>query len=93
MPFDRRNNSSRLHAAAIVGDSDQRLPPSYNTTSIRVAPASIAFSTNSLTAAAGRSMTSPAAIRLTDNGRQLADRHRRSLRHHSTATRGIGLSS
>src|SRR5207248_5433322 len=37
-------------------------------TSMRAAPASIAFSTNSLTAAAGRSMTSPAAMRLTRTG-------------------------
>ena len=36
-----------------------------SSTSIRVAPASSAFSTSSLTAAAGRSTTSPAAMRLT----------------------------
>jgi hypothetical protein len=41
------------------------LPPSRTTTSMRVAPASMAFSTNSFTAAAGRSTTSPAAMRLT----------------------------
>src|SRR3954468_20975454 len=40
-------------------------PPSRTTTSMRVAPASRAFSTSSLTAAAGRSTTSPAAMRLT----------------------------
>ena len=40
------------------------LPPSAITTSIRCAPASTAFSTNSFTAEAGRSKTSPAAIRL-----------------------------
>jgi len=43
-------------------------PPSLNVTSIREASASIAFSTNSLTPAAGRSMTSPAAMRLTRTG-------------------------
>ena len=43
-------------------------PPSRSTTSIWRAPASIAFSTSSLTAAAGRSMTSPAAMRLTTTG-------------------------
>ncbi len=40
-------------------------PPSAMLTAIRVAPASTAFSTSSLSAAAGRSTTSPAAIRLT----------------------------
>src|SRR5829696_114943 len=38
-------------------------PPPAVTTSIRVAPASTAFSTSSLTTLAGRSTTSPAAIR------------------------------
>ena len=40
------------------------LPPSETAISIRAAPASIAFSTSSFTAEAGRSTTSPAAIRL-----------------------------
>ena len=40
-------------------------PPSSMAMLIRVAPASSAFSTNSFTAAAGRSTTSPAAMRLT----------------------------
>jgi len=39
-------------------------PPCSTATSIRVAPASIAFSISSLTALAGRSITSPAAILL-----------------------------
>src|SRR5918996_926745 len=43
-------------------------PPPRSSTAIRVAPASIAFSTSSLTAEAGRSITSPAAIRLTTPG-------------------------
>ncbi len=38
------------------------LPPPAVTTSIRVAPASMAFSTSSLITLAGRSITSPAAI-------------------------------
>ena len=40
------------------------LPPFWISTSILVAPASIEFSTNSLTQEAGRSTTSPAAILL-----------------------------
>ena len=40
------------------------LPPSAYSTVMRRAPASMAFSTNSLTAEAGRSTTSPAAMRL-----------------------------
>ena len=47
------------------------LPPASSATSIRVAPASIAFSTSSLTTEAGRSTTSPAAMRLaTASGRR-----------------------
>ena len=38
------------------------LPPPAVTTSMRVAPASMAFSTSSFTTLAGRSITSPAAI-------------------------------
>ena len=41
----------------------RNLPPSVRDTRIRVAPASRAFSVSSLTAEAGRSTTSPAAIR------------------------------
>src|SRR5437016_5549036 len=44
--------------------SMRRLPPSSRATAIWAAPASMAFSTSSFTADAGRSMTSPAAIRL-----------------------------
>ncbi len=40
------------------------MPPASSDTSMRVAPASMAFSTNSLTTLPGRSMTSPAAILL-----------------------------
>ena len=39
-------------------------PPSCTCTVMRVAPASIEFSINSLTTEAGRSTTSPAAMRL-----------------------------
>ena len=41
------------------------LPPSSISTAMRLAPASIAFSTSSLTTLAGRSITSPAAMRFT----------------------------
>ena len=40
-------------------------PPSFRVTAMRCAPASMAFSTSSFTALAGRSTTSPAAMRLT----------------------------
>ena len=40
------------------------MPPPSSSTAMRVAPASSAFSTISFTAAAGRSTTSPAAMRL-----------------------------
>jgi len=43
-------------------------PPPCASTSIRVAPASMALSTSSLMALAGRSTTSPAAMRLTVSG-------------------------
>src|SRR5690242_14918635 len=43
-------------------------PPSRSVTSMRVASASMAFSTSSFTADAGRSTTSPAAMRLTRTG-------------------------
>src|SRR2546430_15939 len=56
-------------------------PPSRSVMSMRVAPASIAFSTSSLTAAAGRSMTSPAAMRLTGADRE-AIPQRLGHRHH-----------
>ena len=45
--------------------SMRSMPPPSSATAIRVAPASSAFSTSSFTAAAGRSITSPAAMRLT----------------------------
>ena len=44
------------------------MPPPAVTTSISRAPASMAFSTSSLTTLAGRSITSPAAIRLMVSG-------------------------
>ncbi len=56
-------------------------PPCSTETSIRVAPASTAFSSSSLTTLAGRSITSPAAILLTTLGRQLTyDGHRNPFR-------------
>ena len=52
-----------LLAIKTLGFRGEALPSV--TTSMRVAPASSAFSTSSLTALAGRSTTSPAAMRLT----------------------------
>ena len=54
-----------------------RAPPPSNSSSMRVLPASMAFSTNSLTTEAGRSTTSPAAIWLASRGLRI--RMRRSL--------------
>ena len=45
--------------------SMRSMPPPSSATAMRLAPASSAFSTSSFTAAAGRSITSPAAMRLT----------------------------
>src|SRR5690606_4289873 len=54
--------------------SMRAIPPSASRTEIRFAPASIAFSTSSLSAAAGLSTTSPAAIRFTSfSGRRRID--------------------
>src|SRR5690349_9232514 len=63
-----RASSSGVMPAPLSATAISAWPPSRNVTSMREAPASIAFSTNSLTAAAGRSMTSPAAMRLTRTG-------------------------
>ncbi len=60
-----RASSSRLMPQPSSATWIRLRPPSRTITSMRVAPASMAFSTSSLTAAAGRSMTSPAAIRFT----------------------------
>ena len=54
-----------VHAAAVVGDAMHLRPPSSTATVMRSAPASMLFSSSSLTTLAGRSMTSPAAIILT----------------------------
>ena len=63
-----RSSSASLMPAPSSLTMISALPPSRSTISILRAPASIAFSTSSLTAAAGRSMTSPAAMRLTTTG-------------------------
>jgi hypothetical protein len=63
----RATASGSASGAIPCPSSDTRslvLPPADRPTSIRVAPASSAFSISSLTAEAGRSTTSPAAIRL-----------------------------
>ena len=60
-----RSRSARvMPAPSSVTRISRRPPPSVNT-SMRRAPASSAFSTSSLTTLAGRSTTSPAAMRLT----------------------------
>src|SRR3954454_17742114 len=63
----RSSSSAGMPAPSSV-TAIRALPPSRNTISTLRAPASTAFSTSSLTAAAGRSMTSPAAMRLTTTG-------------------------
>src|SRR6516162_9183255 len=57
--------SSRVMPAPSSLTRINRRPPPSVTISMRVAPASSAFSTSSLTTLAGRSTTSPAAMRLT----------------------------
>ena len=57
--------SARVMPAPSSVTRISRRPPPSVTTSMRVAPASSAFSTSSLTTLAGRSTTSPAAMRLT----------------------------
>ena len=78
-------------------------PPAAVTTSMSVAPASSAFSTSSLTTLAGRSITSPAAMRLIVSGlswrmgmsastrhpgRSDASQRRAALRSGTSAIRG-----
>ena len=67
-----RSTASASSSALIPQPSSLTLmrprPPSRSVTSMRVAPASMAFSTSSFTAEAGRSTTSPAAMRLTTVG-------------------------
>ena len=55
----RRLEEDRRYARVLALDIR---PPAVASTTIDVAPASIALSTSSLTTEAGRSMTSPAAI-------------------------------
>jgi hypothetical protein len=63
-----RCTASASSSAAIPAPSSAiaiaAIPPSSSETAIRRAPASSAFSISSFTAAAGRSITSPAAMRL-----------------------------
>ena len=74
-------SSSRGHADCRHRPPTRKVrPPSFRVTAMRRAPASIAFSTSSLTALAGRSTTSPAAIWLTRFGGQAAQHRAASLR-------------
>src|SRR5436853_1812566 len=73
-------------------------PPPSISTSIRRAPASQAFSTSSLTTEAGRSMTSPAAMRATTSagrtaiGRVAASATAGSVQQHLQLPQlGVGL--
>ena len=65
MALHREFEIGGRHAGAVILHHHAgrcRRPPSV--TAMRVAPASSAFSTSSFTTAAGRSTTSPAAMRL-----------------------------
>ena len=70
--LERQAHFVGRHAAAVVGDLDQ-LEPARAEAGRRpdLAPASSAFSTSSLSALAGRSTTSPAAMRLMSSGGSL----------------------
>ena len=63
-----RSNASTASSRVIPSPSsvifNKRRPPDSTSITMRKAPASIAFSTSSLATDAGRSTTSPAAIRL-----------------------------
>ncbi len=63
--------SSGAHAAAVVGNLDQLEPARGEPHRDWFAPASSAFSISSLSALAGRSTTSPAAMRLMSSGGSL----------------------
>src|SRR6185312_9632523 len=60
-----RSRSARVMPSPSSVTRIRRRPPPSVSTSMRFAPASSAFSTSSLTTLAGRSTTSPAAMRLT----------------------------
>ncbi len=70
-----RSRSARVMPAPSSATRMSRRPPPSVAISIRRAPASSAFSTSSLTTLAGRSTTSPAAMRLTSGFGKLADGH------------------
>jgi len=62
VPLEGETRVLRPHPRTVVGHLGPATPPPSTSTVIRVAPASSAFSTSSLTTDAGRSTTSPAAI-------------------------------
>ncbi len=66
--LDGEREIGRVHAGAVVADADEVAPAGGDGDSMRRAPASSAFSTSSFTAAAGRSITSPAAMRSISSG-------------------------
>ena len=71
MALEGQARLGRGDAAAVVLDAISRRPPSRTSTRISVAPASRLFSISSLTADAGRSTTSPAAIWLATSGERM----------------------
>ena len=71
--WNARGRSSGAMPRPLSATRTRSLPPRSTVTSTRVAPASIAFSSSSLTTLDGRSTTSPAAIWLMTDWRQLAD--------------------
>ena len=71
MALERQVHLLRVHPAAVVDNFDQFEPAGVEPDPNRTAPASSEFSTSSLSALAGRSTTSPAAIRLISSGGSL----------------------
>ena len=78
--LDRSARSARVMPPPSSVTRISRRPPPSVSTSILRAPASSAFSTSSLTTLAGRSITSPAAMRLIGGFGKLADGHRDVIR-------------
>ena len=71
MTLEREAHLVRAHPAAVVGNFDELEPARVEPDRTCVAPASSEFSTSSLSALAGRSTTSPAAMRLMSSGGSL----------------------
>ena len=63
--LEREQQVVAAHAGAVVRDADQSLPGALEVDGDLAGAASMPFSISSLSAAAGRSTTSPAATRFT----------------------------